>query len=79
MVLEAVLRIGKRALKSPLLVGFAVVSFLAMFVFQISFPWIVGTAALPGLILGRLDSRAVSRGKKLPRVGTAPPTADRAV
>jgi len=54
VVLEAVIRIGRRALKSPLLVGFAVISFLAMHVFQIPFPWIVVVAALSGLILGRL-------------------------
>lgn len=54
VVLEAVLRIGKRALKSPLLMGFACASFLAMFVFQISFPWIVGTGAFLGLLFGRI-------------------------
>lgn len=53
VVLEAVLRIGKRALKSPLLIGFAVVSFLLMFVLQIPFPWIVGSAALAGCLLGQ--------------------------
>lgn len=53
VVLEAVLRIGKRALKSPLLVSFAAASFLAMYFFQIGFPWIVAIAALLGLILGR--------------------------
>lgn len=54
VVLEAVLRIGKRALKSPLLVGFAVGSFLAMYFLQVSFPWIVVTAALLGWLFGRL-------------------------
>lgn len=54
VVLEAVVRIGKRALKSPLLVGFAAASFLAMFVFQVSFPWIVGTAAVLGWGFGRI-------------------------
>jgi chromate transporter len=54
VVLEAVIRIGKRALKSPLLIGFAVTSFLAIFSLDVSFPWIVGTAAVLGGILGRV-------------------------
>lgn len=79
VVLEAVLRIGKRALKSPLLVGFSVVSFLAMFVLQISFPWIVGTAALMGLILGRLIPSQFPAGKQTAASGTAPPPASRSL
>ncbi len=66
VVLEAVLRIGKRALKSRLLVGFAVASFLAMFLLQIPFPWIVGTAALVGSLLGRLFPAQFPAGKSAP-------------
>lgn len=54
VVLEAVIRIGKRALKTRLLIGFAAVSFLAICVFQVPFPWIVAVAAVAGLIFGRL-------------------------
>ena len=75
VVLEAVLRIGKRALKSPLLVGFSVVSFLAMFVLQVSFPWIVGTAALTGVGLRPLDSFTVSRRKTSGREWNRPTAA----
>jgi len=63
VVLEAVLRIGRRALKSPLLVAFAVVSFLAMHFFQISFPWIVAIAALAGGLCARVWPSQFPQGK----------------
>ncbi len=72
VVLEAVQKIGKRALKSPVLVGFAVASFLAMFVLQVSFPWIVVSAACLGLILGRWVPSQFPAGKQAGATGTAP-------
>ncbi len=63
VVLEAVLRIGRRALKSPLLVAFAGVSFLAMHFFQVSFPWIVATAAIAGWLCARIWPSQFPQGK----------------
>ncbi len=48
VVAEAVLRIGKKALKSPTLIALAVVSFLAIYFFQISFVLIILAAGLSG-------------------------------
>jgi chromate transporter len=48
VVVEAVLRIGKRALKNRTMVAIAVAAFLGIFVFQIPFPLIVLAAGLIG-------------------------------
>jgi chromate transporter len=50
VVLEAVMRVGRRALKSQAMVGVAVLSFIAIFVFAIPFPFIIAAAALIGFI-----------------------------
>jgi chromate transporter len=49
VVAEAVLRIGKKALRSPTLWCVAAGSFVAIYFFHISFVWIVLTAALLGV------------------------------
>lgn len=54
IVLEAVIRIGKRALKSTVLYAVAAAAFIAIFFFTVPFPAIVLTAALIGFIGGRL-------------------------
>ncbi len=54
VVVEAVLRIGKRALKNPAMKGVAAVSFIGIFLFSIPFPLIVATAGLVGLAGGRI-------------------------
>jgi chromate transporter len=53
VVVQAVMRIGKRALKGPWHVGVAVASFAAIFFFDVPFPLIVAAAALLGLAAGR--------------------------
>jgi chromate transporter len=53
VVVEAVLRIGKRALKSRLLVGIAALAFIAIFFFEVPFPWVVLAAGAGGLALQR--------------------------
>lgn len=53
IVLEAVLRIGRRALKNNVLIGMAAAAFVALFVFQAPFPLVVFTAGLVGYIGGR--------------------------
>src|ERR671922_645853 len=46
IVLEAVVRIGKRALKNNVMVGLAAAAFVAIFAFDVPFPLIILTAAL---------------------------------
>jgi len=53
VVIEAVLRVGRRALKSPLAVVIAAAAFVALFFFSISFPLVVAAAALIGLAAHR--------------------------
>jgi len=53
IVTQAVVRVGRRALGRPALVGIAVAAFLALAVFGIPFPIVVAAAGLAGLVLGR--------------------------
>ncbi|HEV2123540.1 MAG TPA: chromate efflux transporter, partial [Chloroflexota bacterium] len=53
IVVDAVIRVGKRTLKHPVLVGFAVAAFLALYVLRIPFPLVIGAAALAGTLLQR--------------------------
>jgi chromate transporter len=50
IVLEAVLRIGKRALKTRAMVGLAGVAFIAIFFFSVPFPVIIFGAAIIGIL-----------------------------
>ena len=50
VVIEAVLRIGRRALRNRFLVALAAAAFLAIYLFKVPFPWIVGGAAMIGII-----------------------------
>ena len=67
IVVDAVIRIGRRALGRPALVAIAAAAFVAIFAFRIPFPWIVAGAALLGL---GLTERAA---KPLPDDGAPPP------
>ena len=53
IVLEAVARIGKRALRNKVMVALAAAAFVAIFVFRVPFPLIVLSAALIGYFGGR--------------------------
>ncbi len=55
IVLEAVQRIGKRALKSRALIGIAALAFVAIFFFNIPFPVIVLAAGTLGYLSSRLS------------------------
>jgi chromate transporter len=48
IVIEAVIRVGKRALKNRVMFGIAVTAFLALFVFNLPFPVVVLGAGLVG-------------------------------
>lgn len=53
IVLQAVVRVGRRALKNGVMVAIAAAAFLGLFVFQIPFPVIIAAAALIGFVGGR--------------------------
>ncbi len=54
VVVEAVLRIGKKVLKNGAMVIIAVLAFVAIFFFELPFPLIILAAGITGLIGGRL-------------------------
>lgn len=54
IVLEAVQRIGKRALKNRVMLGIAAAAFVAIFAFDVPFPIIILAAGLIGFTGGRL-------------------------
>ena len=54
VVLFAAWRIGSRALKNKLLWAFAAAAFVAIFVFDVGFPWIVAAAAAAAAFGGKL-------------------------
>jgi chromate transporter len=64
VVLDAVVRIAKRALKNRVMVGLAAAAFVAIFFFDVPFPIIVLTAGLVGFFGGRagLDTFQVGGG-----------------
>jgi chromate transporter len=58
IVLQAVLRIGKRALKNRTLVGLAAAAFLALFAFHLPFPLVVLGAGLIGFLGSKAGLKA---------------------
>jgi chromate transporter len=58
IVLQAVVRLGKKALKNGVMVGIAAAAFTAIFLFDVPFPLIVLGAGLIGFIGGRSGLRA---------------------
>jgi len=65
IVVQAVVRVGKRALRNPVMVAIAAIAFVAIFFFAVPFPVIIIAAALVGFIgarLGRPEFAAVEHG-----------------
>lgn len=62
VVIEAVLRIGTKALRHSMLYGFAALAFAAIFFLKIPFPYIVAGAALGGLVLQNRFPRVFCKG-----------------
>ncbi|SNS20777.1 chromate transporter [Geodermatophilus saharensis] len=60
IVVQAVQRVGRRALTSPPLVAIAVAAFLALALFAVPFPLVVLAAGLVGWVLGRRRPAAVA-------------------
>lgn len=55
IVIEALLRIGKRTLKNRVMAIIAALSFVAIYLLQAPFPFIVLAAAVAGLVLARVQ------------------------
>jgi chromate transporter len=53
IVVQAVVRVGRRSLRTPLLVGLAVAAFVALAAFNVMFPYVVIAALLIGWFVGR--------------------------
>ena len=53
VVLQAVVRVGSKALKNQVMIALAAVAFVAIFFFGVPFPVIVLTAGLIGFVAGR--------------------------
>jgi len=58
IVVEAVVRIGKRALRNPSMIALAAMAFVGIFFLGVPFPIIVFGAGLIGLVGGMMGSRA---------------------
>ena len=62
VVVEAVLRIGKKTLTHGILYGFAAAAFVAIFFLRIPFPLIIGAAIVGGLLMERRLPRVFCKG-----------------
>src|SRR6185295_9272120 len=75
IVLEALIRIGRRALKTGLLIGLSLLAFIGIFFFALPFPLIVGAAALIGYLVARIAPAQVGLTETIE--AAAPPRGDR--
>ncbi|MDR7028759.1 chromate efflux transporter [Rhizobium rosettiformans] len=73
IVVEAVIRIGKRALKTAFHRGLAAAAFFALFLFSVPFPLVVLAAALIGLLHARGGETSTAEISQ--QVGARPPFA----
>jgi chromate transporter len=69
IVVEAVLRVGKRALRNNTMRGLAAAAFLALFFYDVPFPVIILTAAVIGYIGGKAGWPAFTAGGGHGKVG----------
>ena len=73
IVVQALVRIGGRSLRNPVLVGMAVAAFLALAVFGLPFPLVVLGAGLVGWWLGRWRPSVISVPHRPEPEGATPP------
>lgn len=69
IVIEAVIRVGKRALKNNVMLGIAAAAFIALFVFNLPFPLVVLVAGIVGSGAPepiRTSSPVAAIGRRLP-------------
>ncbi|ANM11227.1 MULTISPECIES: chromate efflux transporter [unclassified Rhizobium] len=62
VVVQAVIRIGSRALRNKVMLAIAAAAFVAIFLFHVPFPLIVLAAAIAGFLGGRLGLAAFQTG-----------------
>ena len=67
IVAAAVIRIGSKALKNPIMWAIAAASFVAIFVFRVPFPLIIISAGLIGLFLRGSDDSSSSTNLESPK------------
>ena len=70
IVVEALIRIGKRALKTRLLLALAAVGFVGVYLLALPFPLVVAAAALTGFLVAARAPAALALGNS---DGAAPP------
>jgi chromate transporter len=75
IVIEALIRIGKRALKTSVLLGLAAAAFAGIFFLALPFPLIVAAAALIGYLVARQSPSQLGLTDKA--VNVPPPAQDR--
>jgi chromate transporter len=73
IVVQAVVRVGRRALWHPALVGVAVAAFVALAVLGVAFPIVVALAAAAGWALGRYRPQVMTRPDPHRSAGDRPP------
>jgi chromate transporter len=61
VVVEAVIRIGKRAITSSMMLAVSIISFIAIFFFAVPFPIIIAGAAIAGFTAGIVRPRYFNR------------------
>jgi chromate transporter len=71
IVVEAVLRVGRRALKNNVMRGIAAAAFIAIFFYDVDFPIIILATGLLGWVGGRLGWKPFLAGGAHGKVGTA--------
>ena len=76
VVVEAVLRIGRKALRHRALYGFAALAFVALFFFKVPFPYIVAGAAAGGLLLRQWLPQGFCKHTFDPATATCRPETD---
>ncbi|ADP88328.1 chromate efflux transporter [Nitratidesulfovibrio vulgaris] len=62
IVIGAVLRMGRKSLRTPFAVCLAGMAFMALFAFRVPFPWVIGCAALLGWLKAGRDRAAAPAG-----------------
>jgi chromate transporter len=72
IVVQAVVRLGRRALRNGAMRAIAAVSFLAIFALQVPFPLIIAVAALTGWLGAKAQLAAFRAGGGHAAVGSAP-------
>ncbi len=72
IVIEAVVRVGRRALKNRVMVGIAAAAFVAIFFYDVPFPLIIILAGTLGYVGGRMGVPAFLAGGGHGKVGDRP-------